>query len=334
MSVYARITALVSRACAINRPLAVASLLMLAAFIAAVAGLWLDPRTIAGAPAWLKPAKFGLSTAIYGFTLLWVFTAIPTWTRTRTHVGGITAAVFVGEVAIIAVQAWRGTTSHFNVGTPLDAVLFSAMGAGILLQTLASVAVAAALWRQRMNDHALGWALRLGMTITILGGASGGLMTAPTASQLDQARQTQAMPVAGAHTVGAADGGAGLPGTGWSTEHGDLRVPHFVGLHAVQVLPLLLLAMPRRWADTARARVITVAAASYVSLFALLLWQALRGESLVALSSPTASALAVWATATIVAAALASRPRRHTTPHAPRSFPAAGAVGSLTKGRS
>ena len=147
-----------------------------------------DPRIITGAPAWLKPFKFAISTAIYSLTLAWIFGWLSDWPRVRRVVGWTTAIVFVLEVAIIDAQAWRGTTSHFNVSTPLDAVLFFVMGGAILLQTLVSVAVAVALWRQRFTDRALGWALRLGMTLTIVGALTGPLMTRPTAAQLADAR--------------------------------------------------------------------------------------------------------------------------------------------------
>jgi len=105
-------------------------------------------------------------------TLACVFAWLPNWPRTRRFVGWMTAAVLVLEVAIIDVQAWRGTTSHFNVGTALDGVLFSIMGLAIVVQTLTSIAVAVALWRQTFEDRTLGWALRFGMTITIIGAST------------------------------------------------------------------------------------------------------------------------------------------------------------------
>jgi hypothetical protein len=288
-----------------SAPLTAVGMLMLAALAASVAGLWLDPRTITGAPAWLKPAKFAASIAIYTLTLAWVFTYLPSWPRLRRIVGWTTAIVMVLELAIIDLQAWRGTTSHFNAGTLLDGVLFTVMGLAIVAQTVTSIAVAVALWRERFADEAFGWALRFGMIITIIGAFSGGLMTRPTAEQLAGARATGEMRVAGAHTVGAADGGPGLPGTGWSTEHGDLRVPHFLGLHALQALALFVFALPRGWTARRRGHAVRVAAASYVALFGILLWQALRGQSIVAPDPLTIAGLTVWAVAT---AALATFP--------------------------
>jgi hypothetical protein len=294
-----------------DRILTAAGLVMLAGLAAALAGLRLDPRVIAGAPAWLKPAKFTASTAIYMFTLAWIFSYLPDWARLRRHVSRLTAVIFVVEVGLVGLQAWRGTTSHFNVATPFDGMVFTVMGLAILLQTCSVVAVAVALWRQPFADAALGWALRFGIALTILGALIGGLMARPTADQLADARAGHRMTVAGAHTVGAPDGGPGLPGTGWSTEHGDLRVSHFVGLHAMQLLPLIAVLLGGRVPASRRVSLVRVAAASYLALIALLLAQALFGEAFAAPSTVTIAALIAWAgaTATAATAVLVNIPR-------------------------
>ena len=277
-------------------PLTAVGVLMLVVAGASVVGLLVDPRVITGAPAWLKPFKFAVSTAIYSLTLAWIFGWLSDWPRVRRVVGWTTAIVFVLEVALIDVQAWRGTTSHFNVSTPLDATLFIVMGGAIVLQTLVSVAVAVALWRHRFTDRALGWALRLGMTLTILGALTGPLMTRPTAAQLAAARAGDRMTTAGAHSVGGVDGGPGLPVTGWSREHGDLRVPHFIGLHAIQALAVVAVGLSRwRRPEAVRVKALLAVAAGYASLFLLLLWQALQGQSLVASAAATLASIAVWA---------------------------------------
>jgi hypothetical protein len=242
--------------------------------------LVLDPREILGAPAWLKPAKFALSTAIYSLTLAWVFTHLTHWPSTRRIVGRVTASVMLVEVAVIALQAFRGTTSHFNVATAFDAALFSIMGVAIISQTLSTVAVAIALWRNQFADAAMGWALRAGMTITIMGASVGGLMTAgPTPEQMTEIKATGRITVVGAHTVGGPDGGPGLPGVGWSTRHGDLRVPHFFGLHALQALPLLAFLLSRR-PNPGNVAVVQSVACVYALIFVFLLAQARMGVPL------------------------------------------------------
>jgi len=282
-------------------PLTSVGLLMLVVAVASLIAMLVDPRVITGAPAWLKPFKFAISTAIYSLTLAWIFGFLSGWPRVRRVVGWTTAIVFVLEVAMIDAQAWRGTTSHFNVSTTLDMVLFVVMGAAILLQTLVSVAVAVALWRQPFADRALGWALRLGMTLTIIGALTGPLMTRPTAAQLADVRAGGRMTIAGAHTVGGPDGGPGVPVTGWSREHGDLRVPHFIGLHAIQALAIVAVVMRRRrQPEAVRVRAILIVAASYASLYVLLLWEAMRGKSIVAPDVTALASIAVWAAVTVV----------------------------------
>lgn len=297
-------------------PLIATAALMLIVLGGAIVGLAVDPTVITGAPAWLKPAKFAVSITIYTVTLAWVFTLIPEWTRTRRVIGWLTAITMVVEIAIISTQAWRGTTSHFNVGTVVDALLFTIMGLAIVVQTFSTCAVAVALWRHRFEDVSLGWALRFGMCITIVGALTGGLMTRPTAAQLEAARAGERMTVSGAHTVGATDGGPGMSGTGWSTEHGDLRVSHFVGLHALQALPLFAFLLARRGLPrVVRVRLTLIAAASYAALYVILLLQALRGISLVAPDATTITQMGGWAAATAIAAGIVLAGRVHPAQH-------------------
>jgi hypothetical protein len=134
------------------------------------------------------------------------------------------------------------------------------------------------------------------MTLTIAGALTGSLMTRPTEAQLAKARAGGGITTAGAHSVGGVDGGPGVPVTGWSRQHGDLRVPHFIGLHAIQALAVIVIVLRRsRHPGGVRVRLVLAAAASYASLFLLLLWQALRGTSVVELDPTSIASLAIWA---------------------------------------
>ncbi len=258
-----------------NKPLTATGILMMPLLVFSLIAIFVDPRMITGMPAWLKPAKFAISISIYTLTLAWIYRYLPEWPRLRSVTGWITAVVMVLEIGIIDLQAARGTTSHFNVGAPLDSALFMIMGVAILIAWLASIAVAVALFRTKLADPVMGWALRMGMLITVLGASIGGMMVAPTSTQMAQARESHHMAISGAHTVGAPDGGPGMPGTGWSKEHGDLRVPHFFGLHAMQILPLIAwLWKPKR------ANAMIVAGGAYALVWILTLTQALAGRPL------------------------------------------------------
>jgi hypothetical protein len=158
------------------------------------------------------------------------------------------------------------------------------------------------------------WAEQLGTWVipALLAGAFiGGVMTRPTQPQMAEMRAGRAT-VSGAHTVGGEDGGPGLAVVGWSREHGDVRAAHFLGLHALQVLPLLALGLRRSRANREQqVRLVFTAAASYVGLVGLVLWQALRGQSLIAPDSATLVALLLWLGLTVAFAlrSVATGPR-------------------------
>src|ERR1700689_3318641 len=142
------------------------------------------------------------------------------------------------------------------------------------------------------------------MVLALVGTGSGGLMTVPNSQQLAEAHATGRLAIGGAHTVGAPDGGRGLPVTGWSAEHGDLRVALFLGMHGLQVLPLLAWWIARRRfaADERTQRNLVFAmAASYLALFGLILWQGFRGQSIAQPDSFSWVSFAAWLVLTTVA---------------------------------
>jgi hypothetical protein len=173
----------------------------------------------------------------------------------------------------ILTQAARGTTSHFNNETPFDGAVFSVMGALIAFNTLL-VAVMLALFFLRTSEPlapAYLWGIRLGLLLFLLGSLEGALMIANAA-----------------HTVGAPDGGPGLPLVNWSTRSGDLRVAHFLAFHALQLLPLagfLLSRYKPLWTPRRQIACVLALALLYTAAVSLVFWQAAAGRPLLALGA-------------------------------------------------
>lgn len=283
-----------------------ASLALIPLFILAAL---VDPRTITGAPAWIKPLKFAISVAIFSATFVWLLTFVQGRRRLVRWIAAITGLALLVEIGLITMQVIRGTTSHFNVTTPFDAAVFSIMGGMITAVSVCTLLLAIWLIRQRMPDRVFAWSLRLGVLLSFVGMMVAILMTTPTAAQLEAAQAGAGMAVAGAHSVGVADGGPGLPLLGWSTMGGDLRVPHFFGLHALQVLPLIggLLGLAwarRRLSERQRLMLVWIAGLAYLGLIALLTWQALRGQSIMAPDALTLAVFGLLAGATALAASI------------------------------
>ena len=299
---------LLARLRRVSPALTVVGFVMAADLIFCMVGLVVDRRVITGAPAWLKPAKFALSTMIACWSFAYCIASVTVWPRFARALDIVLAAGLFLEIALIDMQAARGTTSHFNNGTHFDTMVYAVMGLSIACIWLSMVLLTIVLFRQPFAGSAWGWSLRLGMVLAVFGAGSGGLMTMPSSQQLAEAHAAGRMPIVGAHTVGAPDGGRGLPVTGWSVEHGDLRIAHFIGMHGLQVLPLLAWWLARRGLPQAtQRRLVFSLAASYLALFFLLLWQAFRGQPIVQPDRLTLESFALWLMLTAVAVVIFKR---------------------------
>ncbi|MEI5582378.1 MULTISPECIES: hypothetical protein [unclassified Agromyces] len=296
---------------AAHRPLLALAAVMIALAVGSIVGLVGDDRTLLGQPIWAKPLKFSLSIAIYAVTLAWLIGL----TRGRLRraswwAGTISAIALVVEMVVIVGAVATGTRSHFNVSTPLAATAWSVMAISIVVVWVATLVVAFALLRAPLGDAARSLAIRAGSILALGGMALAFLMTSPTAAQMADFRG-----IAGAHAVGVADGGPGLPVLGWSTVAGDLRIPHFVGMHALQVLILFVMALEwaaRRVAVLADVRVrfgfVVIATVLAAATTAIVTSQALMGESIVSPSGPIAVATtATWSVAVLAGATVLAR---------------------------
>jgi len=278
------------------------SALSLVVVLGAAVGLVADARLITGVPAWIKPLKFAVSIAVYCVTLAWLLTLVQGRRRLVRTVAWVSGLALALELVLILTQVVRGTTSHFNAATPFDRAVFGAMGGLVALVFLAAAGTAVLLTRQRGLAPVLASGIRGGLLVSLLGMAEAGLMIANRSGG-----------AAGGHTVGSPDGGPGLPLTGWSTEHGDLRVSHFVGLHALQLLPLLAWLLQRyvsRLGVVTGVRLVRLATVACAGTVVLLAWQAERGLPLLRPDAAVLAAAVLGGGLVAAAAATVLRGRR------------------------
>lgn len=239
----------------------------------------LGDRAWGGPVSWRKPLLFSFSFAAISASVAWVLAFLPNrpglgWSLTLLFTGSS-----VGETVLIAMQAWRGTASHFNDRTPFDAAVFAAMG--LLIVGVAVTIVVLALWSfvSLRAPSSLAWAIRLGLASVVAGQAIGGVILAEGLGQ----RETG--PVSSPVTFG---------------EAGVMNYPHALAIHALQVLPVLgWVLLFSRWGERRRMGLVLSAAAGYAAVIGASVAQAAGGRGPFDLSIRTGPVLAVGALAVV-----------------------------------
>ena len=225
----------------------------------------LDHRLVNGYNTWYKPMKFALSLLPYFLSLAWI------WPHLTGQGSAWLALALVllmhVEMLLITMQAARAVPSHFNNATAFDAGVFSVMGTAIFINTLLLVYLFFVSFSTLTELSSLqAWAWRLGLLFLILGSSVGGMMGAKNT-----------------HSVGV-DVGNGLPFLGWNRDGGDLRIMHFLGIHALQVFPLFAW-LSEKWLKPISTIVFVGLAFLYLCSMIYLLVLTLQGRSIFPLKS-------------------------------------------------
>jgi hypothetical protein len=244
------------------------SLLLLAAVTLALQAI--DPRVLAsGINVWVKPTKFLFSVAVFALTAAWFFGYVrperrASWPMRITVALLVLAATF--ELVWIVWQGANGLESHFNNDTVFYDVMFSLMGLFALLLTATVLPLAWEIARRPAPGlpREFAAAVVAGLVLTFVLGVGFGA----------------AIVMHGGHSVGA-EGGA-VPIFGWNRSGGDLRIAHFLGIHAEQAIPLLALLFGGAGAGMRRS-LLVAGAAAYAALALAAYLQADAGRPLLPL---------------------------------------------------
>jgi len=178
---------------------------------------------INGVNTWYKPFKFALSIGIFCLTMGWYtgYLELPNLISTYSW----TTIILLGfELFYITFQAARGQLSHYNVSSSLYTALTAAMAFAAIAATLYTGYIGILFCTEEFPElpgYYL-WAIRISIFLFVIFAFEGAIMGAN-----------------GSHSVGGSSDGDGLPLLNWSRKYGDLRIAHFVGMHALQVLPIM-----------------------------------------------------------------------------------------------
>ncbi len=231
--------------------------------IAAITCLILWQRTniqVNGVNAFIKPFKFYISITIFVWTIGWFMHYLEMPSRVR-YFNIMAIVVFSFETFVITWQAANGRLSHFNTSSVLYSVLFSVIGIAITVLTIWTGYIGYLFFKKKEwpLPMAYVWGIRLGLLFFVVFAFEGGIMAALLK-----------------HTVGGADNSRnGIAVLNWSRQHGDLRIAHFLGMHALQLFPLF------GYYITKNSKVIMAFAFTYFMIVTAVLTEALLGLPLI-----------------------------------------------------
>jgi hypothetical protein len=221
---------------------------------------FISAKQVLGINAWIKPLKFFLSSILFVWTMGWLMTYLNEERKVIIY-SWVVILVFAFELVYIVWQAAKGELSHFNISSAFNGIMFSLMGIAISVMTAWTGYIAFLFFQKSFPtlSEAYVWGIRLGLVLFVIFAFAGGIMAAKLSHNVGGEMITS----------------KGLPVLNWSRQFGDLRVAHFFGMHALQILPLIGF-----YVSKTKSSIIIIAMV-YAILITATLVQAIMGKPLI-----------------------------------------------------
>lgn len=222
---------------------------------------FLNTEEVLGINSMIKPIKFALSIWIYAWTMALLLFYVNDQNKVRKYSWVAIVAMGFEQFAIIS-QALRGELSHFNNSSIYGGIVYALMGIFIVVLTVQTLRIAITFIRQKTYTISapLVLSIQIGLIYFVIFSFFGGYISGVNR-----------------HTVGANDGGEGLPLINWSTAFGDLRVAHFFGIHTLQIIPLFGYWVSGKYNSSTATRAIWAFSVIYLAYVCFTMIQALMG---------------------------------------------------------
>ncbi len=226
----------------------------------------LDERLHNGINIWIKPFKFDVALFMYVATLAVFARWIPQDSRQKAWFkifNWVVVIAILFEIIWIKGAAAAGTSSHFNIASPLMTAAYTFAGLAAVTLTCGSLVYGFLIYRNKDTglSNAMHFAIWFGsISMTVMTIIVASYMSAQTGHLVGgNLLDTEAMPI-----------------MGWATDGGDLRVAHFFASHIIHVLPLFVLYTS--WVFKSENIRATVGVAVLYSAFTFYtLWEAMNG---------------------------------------------------------
>lgn len=176
-----------------------------------------DDTQVLGKNAWLNPIKYYFSIGIFIMSMAWYLYFLNNVIQRNILIWGFLLTTFI-QTSIVLLQSIRGVSSFYNLNTPFDKMVFGIQTISQIIFILLMVVTTYSFYFQKKNSKSqhFTWGIRMGMVIFLIGLLIGIYMIKVNVNNES---------ILGINIL--------------YKKHGNLKIPFFLGIHGLQIIPLL-----------------------------------------------------------------------------------------------